>query len=100
MSVSVSGDSYQPAPDSEESFITEHYWGYVTQRDGTTVEYQVEHPPWRVWRGLESTFECDIAALYGQDFTRGLSAPASSCFLADGSDIIVRKGVKLNARSA
>src|SRR5689334_18932004 len=29
---------------SEAEFITEHYWGYAGQRDGGTVEYQVEHP--------------------------------------------------------
>jgi hypothetical protein len=31
-----------PPDDSEESFITEHYWGYARQRDGATVEYRVE----------------------------------------------------------
>ena len=29
----------------KKSSITEHYWGYSAQRDGGTVEYQVEHPP-------------------------------------------------------
>src|SRR5207253_2550682 len=33
---------------SEEEFITEHYWGYVVQRDGSALEYRVEHPSWRV----------------------------------------------------
>ena len=32
---------------SEEEFIVQHYWGYTRQRDGSTVEYQVEHEPWR-----------------------------------------------------
>src|SRR5687767_12976800 len=35
---------------SEEEFIVQHYWGYTRQRDGSTVQYQVEHEPWRrVW---------------------------------------------------
>lgn len=95
MSISIAGDSYQPAPDSEETFIVEHYWGYVTQRDGSTLEYQVEHMPWRVWRGVETTLECDVAALYGAEFARHLSGEPSSCFLADGSEVAVRKGVRL-----
>jgi len=41
-------------PGSPEEFLTEHYWGYVRRRDGGTTEYQVDHPPWRVWRAESS----------------------------------------------
>jgi uncharacterized protein YqjF (DUF2071 family) len=95
MSVSITGEPYQPAPDSEETFITEHYWGYVSQRDGSTVEYRVEHPPWRVWRGSDPRLECDVRALYGAEFEAALGAVPSSCFLAEGSEIVVRKGIRL-----
>jgi uncharacterized protein len=97
MSVSIAGESYQPSAHSEESFITEHYWGYVTQRDGSTVEYRVEHPPWRVWRGRDSTLECDVAALYGEAFAPALAGTPSSCFLAEGSEVVVRRGRKLTS---
>ena len=96
MAVSVTGDPYLPTPGSEESFITEHYWGYVTQRDGSTVEYQVEHPPWRVWRGFDPNFESDVAGLYGKEFVTALGRAPSSCFLAEGSEVVVRKGLKLS----
>src|SRR5262245_45226053 len=99
MAVSVDGEPCLPAPDSEETFITEHYWGYVTQRDGSTVEYRVEHPRWRVWRGSDPTFDCDVAGLYGGEFVASLSGVPSSCFLAEGSEIIVRRGVSIT-RSA
>lgn len=94
LGVSVMGDSYAAEPDSEESFITEHYWGYVSQRDGATVEYKVEHPTWRVWRGVDSSFDCDVAGLYGAEFAAPLSGKPSSCFLADGSEVVVRMGVR------
>ena len=29
-------------PGSEAEFITEHYWGYTRQRDGSTIEYRVD----------------------------------------------------------
>jgi hypothetical protein len=77
-----------------ESFITEHYWGYVTQRDGSTVEYRVEHPPWRVWRGLDPEFDCEVESLYGAEFVPALTGAPSSCFVAEGSDVVVRWGVK------
>ena len=80
---------------SEATFITEHYWGYTAQRDGSTVEYQVEHPPWRVWDVAEHHFECDSAALYGPHFAPALQREPSSCFVAVGSDIVVRHGRKL-----
>jgi uncharacterized protein len=45
----VKGQAAPAQEGSEEEFITEHYWGYARQRDGGTLEYQVEHPKWRVW---------------------------------------------------
>ncbi|MGH9802774.1 MAG: YqjF family protein [Blastocatellia bacterium] len=80
---------------SEEEFITEHYWGYAAQRDGGTVEYRVEHPSWNVWQVSEAEFDCDVERVYGVQFSEALRAKPSSAFVADGSPIIVRKGVKL-----
>lgn len=82
-------------PGSQEEFITEHYWGYARQRDGGTVEYQVEHPPWNVWQAAEYRFDCDVAALYGPIFEPVLQAKPTSAFLADGSAVIVRRGVRI-----
>jgi hypothetical protein len=83
------------APGSEEEFIFEHYWGYSRQRDGGTVEYQVEHPPWRVWQAEDATLECDVAALYGAEFVPALGAAARSAFVAEGSAVQVRRGVRI-----
>ncbi|HQR35724.1 MAG TPA: DUF2071 domain-containing protein [Blastocatellia bacterium] len=80
---------------SEEEFITEHYWGYAAQRDGGTVEYQVEHPSWNVWQVSEAEFSCDVELVYGVQFAEALRGKPSSAFVADGSPIIVRKGVRL-----
>ncbi len=80
---------------SEEEFITEHYWGYAAQKDGGCMEYQVEHPSWRVWQVSESSLHCNVGALYGEKYVEALNDKASSAFVAQGSPIIVRKGVKL-----
>lgn len=94
LSITVSGNA-EPAQDgSEEQFITEHYWGYSSQKDGGCVEYKVEHPKWNVWRAIESSLECDISRLYGLQFEESLSGKPTSAFLADGSPVIVYKGVK------
>lgn len=95
ISARVSGEPFAPAPDSEETFITEHYWGYARQGDGSTMEYGVEHPPWRVWRCDGAALVCDAAALYGTGFARFLAGEPASAFVAEGSPVIVRKGTCL-----
>ena len=81
-----------PGDGSEEAFVTEHYWGYVSQRNGSTLEYQVEHPRWRVWRAVDARHACDVASLYGPEFASALAAPPTSAFLAEGSEVLVRRG--------
>ena len=92
LAVRVGGSPYVPDDESEESFITEHYWGYVRQRNGATLEYRVEHPRWQVWRAFETEFDCDVASIYGTDFAPYLAGAPSSAFLAEGSAVTVRRG--------
>lgn len=91
----VEGEPKEALPGSEEEFITEHYWGYSSLRGGGCVEYQVEHPRWRVWSLLRPVLDCDVASLYGPQFAAPLAAAPSSAFLADGSEVVVRKGKRL-----
>ena len=91
----ASGAPFLPGPDSEECFISEHYWGYAAQRDGSTVEYRVTHPQWRVWSVGDAVFEGDVAALYGAAFAPHLTGAPSSAFLAEGSAVTVMRGVRL-----
>lgn len=83
------------APGSMEQFIAEHYWGYSSQADGTTLEYRVEHPPWRVWQVEACSLEADIEALYGSRFVPALSGSPHSAFIAEGSDVAVYRGVAI-----
>jgi hypothetical protein len=80
---------------SQEEFIVQHHWGYTSQKDGGTIEYQVEHPPWRIWQGQSGRLTCDVEKLYGQRFVGTLSAQPSSVFLAEGSEIAVYKGRRI-----
>lgn len=96
VSATAVGEPYAPAADSEETYITEHYWGYARQADGSTVEYGVEHPPWQVWRCEAPALACQVGRLYGEAFVPALSGPPASAFLADGSPVVVRRGVRLS----
>ncbi len=95
MRVETTGDPQPLVDGSVEEFITEHYWGYCTQRDGGTIEYQVEHPRWNVWQCENANLNCDIPALYGEQFVETLEAAPVSSFLADGSEIAVYKPTRI-----
>ena len=77
---------------SLEQFLAEHYYGYVRQPGGATLEYAVEHPPWQVWPADEAAFEADAGPIYGEGFAAVLGRPPDLAFLAAGSAIRIRSG--------
>ncbi len=79
-------------PGSEAEFITEHYWGYARWDERRTMEYQVEHPRWQVYPVQGWQAQVDFGAAYGDAFAGLSKAGPQSIFLAEGSDIVVRKG--------
>lgn len=89
------GDSYFPSVGSEEEFITEHYWGYSLQHDGGTMEYEVKHPQWRLWKAEQYEVAVDVESLYGSTFAPFLKRKPTSSFLAEGSDVQVFKGERM-----
>ncbi len=95
LSVRAQGPAKALVEDSHEAFIAEHYWGYAKQRDGGTIEYRVEHPPWRYWDTKDLQLTGDFAALYGEAFRRIFETPPASAFLAEGSEIVVSRGQRI-----
>lgn len=89
------GAPARPHPDSEAAFVTEHYWGYTRQRDGGTIQYAVEHPPWQVWATADRDLAVDVRRLYGERFERPLAREPVSAFVADGSPVVVRRPERL-----
>ena len=81
--------------DEAELFITEHYWGYNTQRNGDAMEYQVEHPTWRA-RSIEpDCLDLDIEKLYGEKWAQALDTKPDSMVFAEGSGVTVQHGVRI-----
>lgn len=95
LSVFVTGEPRTMVEGSEEQFIAEHYWGYCRQPDGSSLEYHVEHPPWRVWDVRDAGFSGDAGALYGAEFAAALNKRPDSAFLAEGSPVKVYRGRRL-----
>ena len=89
-------EAVQPRrPGTEEEFIADRYWGYFCHRDGSTLEYQVKHPSWRMQEVASVKIESDLETCYGQFFARVLRQPPAPALLAEGSRVIVRKGAQL-----
>ena len=89
------GEARPVAEGSQEEFISQHHWGYSSQRDGGTMEYRVEHVPWRVWQTESNGLDCGVEDLYGKAFVQALSARPSSAFLAEGSPVTVYRGRRI-----
>ncbi|MEP7367913.1 MAG: DUF2071 domain-containing protein, partial [Acidobacteriota bacterium] len=98
IAVAVTGEPSPLVGGSEAEFITEHYWGYTRQRDGGTVEYEVKHPPWRVWNARAATLDCDVRGFYGAAYAESLAVPPCSAFLAEGSEIAVMPARRIETR--
>lgn len=95
MAAAIAGNAAIPPDGSQEAFITEHYWGYTARREGRTLEYQVEHPRWPVYRAADAAFDCDVAAIYGPSYAEIFQQPPASAFVADGSAVTVHRGVRI-----
>ena len=85
----------RPLIGSQERFIAEHYWAFVTQRDGSTLEYRVAHRPWRVWTAHDAELSGDVARFYGPEYADVLGDPPTSAFVAEGSPVTVHRGRRL-----
>jgi uncharacterized protein len=87
-------------PDSNEAFITEHYWGYTrrgnaNQASHRTSEYEVVHPQWNIFPVQDYAVLCDVPTLYGAAFAPFFEQPPQSVFLADGSAVAIKSGADI-----
>jgi uncharacterized protein len=78
-----------PDPTSADAFVAERHWGYTRQRDGSTLEYEVAHPAWRVWKATAPVLAADVTGLYGRAFADALSGAPMSVLIAEGSAVSV-----------
>jgi uncharacterized protein YqjF (DUF2071 family) len=85
------GEGTTAAPGSLEEFVTHRLWGYNGGPGKDTLEYHVQHPPWRLWRAPNTTVDYDAAFLCDVELARQLTAPTApiSALIADGSAVTV-----------
>ena len=96
LTATATGDPTPIASGSQAEFVAEHYWGYTRQRDGGTIEYQVEHRRWWSWRVEDAELEAD-ASVYGREWAEVLRRGPVSALIADGSTVSVSLPSRLPA---
>jgi hypothetical protein len=79
-------------PDSQEEFITEHYWGYAQASPIKTSEYEVTHPRWQLYPVRNFNIEVDFGKVYSPEFHFLTQETPKQVFLAEGSEISVKPG--------
>ncbi len=87
--LNAENNQFEIKPDSEEDFITEHYWGYTKINDVKTSEYEVRHPSWKVYHVNKAKIDVDFGLTYGEKFGFLNDAQPNSVMLAEGSEISV-----------
>ncbi len=93
---SAEGSPSVVAPDSPHAFIAEHYWGYSRLRDGSTMEYRVEHPSWRMWSRCDVEISADVWRSYGSEWRGVFERVPDFSFIAEGSPVAVFHGARID----
>lgn len=91
-SVTAEKSPAEIAVDSEEEFITEHFWGYTKLGEVKTSEYEVAHPRWQIYPVTDYSIDVDFKKVYSNDFAFLNDLKPKSVFLAEGSEIVVKDG--------
>jgi uncharacterized protein len=64
----TSGDETVPGEGSDDDWLTHHTLGVGTARDGSMLEFRVEHPAWAVQSVERLDLSVDFERVYGPDW--------------------------------
>ena len=97
IAVTSSSNSEMMKPNSLESFIYEHYYGYTKTAENETEEYKLQHPGWKVSEAIDYAINCDFETMYGKSFAVLNQTKPDAVFIADGSAVGIEwKRTKIN----
>lgn len=77
--------------ESEQMFFTDQHWGFTKVNPQLTMQYEVEHPFWTYYETKDYQIDADFGSLYGEEFSFLSAQKPYSVFLAEGSEISLRK---------
>jgi uncharacterized protein len=72
--------------ESLQSFIADHYYGYTKTSNDKTLEFEVQHRPWKIYPALSFDMKLDTKTIYGEEFSTCFTQTPLTVFLMDGSE--------------
>lgn len=95
LGITTDASPIEMSKDSEQMFFTDQHWGYTKINSGLTKVYEVAHPDWTYYNTKNYKIEVDFGSIYGQEFSFLTDQKPYSVFLAEGSEISLRKSGRI-----
>lgn len=73
-----------------EHFVVDRYIAFIKNRKGKTLQYKINHKPWRLMKSANISVNNDILDMMPSKFK---NAKHVSSFFVDGSNVTVEKGI-------
>lgn len=87
---------YFPDKNSKEFFFEERFYGYSKNSEGETMEFRVEHTPWRLFSLKSYNINFDYGFLLGKEWSFLNDAAPESVMLINGSSVKMYPHQKIN----
>lgn len=99
LAIEAEADERTMEENSEEAFISEHYYGYTKLDEKRSNEYEVDRDPWNFYKVFGHELDVDFALLYGERFQELNAKEPSSVMLFEGSSIALGEKRTIRERS-
>lgn len=91
LQVKAENRHYPFSAGSEEEFILRNHYGYTKNSNESTSKFFVEYPEWVIYPIQKYKINVDFGSLYGVEFSFLNQKVPHSVYLAEGSDILMKK---------
>lgn len=92
---------YLPSPGTLEYFLSDRYFGYGELRDKSTIEFQVDHPPWQIAQASPIALPNKWESLLPSSLATLLeNSPPDHCMIMQGSHVQLSEPSRLQNSSS
>lgn len=78
-------------------WLKERNWGFGKRRNGQAIQYNVQHPRWKIYPLRSYTLDLDYSKMFGPPWAILNAQKPISAFVAVGSEVVVQPWEAANA---